>query len=227
VLPLGGSFQWHEYELKIHALPGHTRYAVAVEVTVDGCRVLARGDQEATDGARDPANYYYRNRFGIDDYVASAALYEAVRPDIVVSGHSYPRRVTREYLAQLAVDGRLLADLHRDLLPLDDVDLGAEGFAARIEPYRSTVVPGGVVELDVEVLNPFGRAASAVVQLAVPHGWPDAEPQEASVVPHGTATLRFALRAGPTPQRRARVGVDVTVDGRPFGQQAEALVDVG
>jgi glyoxylase-like metal-dependent hydrolase (beta-lactamase superfamily II) len=225
-LPLGESFPWHEYELTVHPLPGHTLYAAGILVEVDGKRILARGDQESTEGDRDVANYYYRNRFRIDDYVASAELYRALRPDVIVSGHWYPRHVTDEYLDRLAGDARRLAELHRELLPLDEVDLGAEGFAARIEPYRSTVARGGEIALDVSVRNPFDRDETAVVRLAVPAGWPEPAAQEVALPPLGEAVLRFALPAGAAPARRARVAADVTVGDTPFGQQAEALVDV-
>jgi glyoxylase-like metal-dependent hydrolase (beta-lactamase superfamily II) len=226
-LPLGETFRWHEYELTVHPLPGHTLYAAAISFEVDGKRVLARGDQESNEGGRDVANYYYRNRFRIDDYAASAELYRTVRPDLIVSGHWFPREVTDGYLEQLLEDGRRLAELHRELLPLAEVDLGAEGFAARIEPYRSTVEPGGEVALDVTVRNPFDRAASAVVRLAVPDGWQEPAAQEVALPPLAEASLRFSVAAGERPARRARVAADVTVGGRLLGQQAEALVDVG
>ena len=83
-LKLGETVSWHEYELTVHPLPGHTLYAAAIEVEVDGKRVLAIGDQHSTEGQRDVANYYYRNRFRIDDYVASAELFRRLRPDVLV-----------------------------------------------------------------------------------------------------------------------------------------------
>jgi len=226
VLPLGKTFAWREYELTAHAQPGHTLYAAAIEVEVDGKRVLAIGDQQATEGQRDVANYYYRNRFRIDDYVASAALYRRIRPDVIVSGHWYPREVTDEYLERLERDGRRLAELHRELLPLEEVDFGAEGFGARIEPYRSAVAAGGTVELEVAVLNPFDREETASVRLVVPAGWPEPEARELVLAPHAEGVMRFSVVAG-APASRARVGADLTVGGVPFGQQAEALVDVG
>jgi glyoxylase-like metal-dependent hydrolase (beta-lactamase superfamily II) len=224
-LPLGETFRWHEHALTVHALPGHTLHAAAISFEVDGKRVLVRGDQEATEGDRDVANYYYRNRFRIDDYVASAELYRALRPDVILSGHWYPRWVADGYLDRLAADGRRLAELHRELLPLDVVDLGAEGFAARIEPYRSTVAPGGGLGFDVTVRNPFDREETAAVRLVVPAGWDEPAVQDVALAPRGEAVVRFAVAAG-GPARRARVAADVTVGGTPFGQQAEALVDV-
>jgi glyoxylase-like metal-dependent hydrolase (beta-lactamase superfamily II) len=226
-LPLGTPFRWQEYELTLHELPGHTLYAVAISFEVDGKRVVAGGDQYATEGEKPVLNYYYRNRFQVDDYVRSAELYRRLRPDIVVSGHWFPLDVTDEYLDRIEADGTRMAALHRELLPLDDVDFGAEGFGARIAPYRSTVRAGETIELEVEVRNPFGRDEAAVVRLAVPDGWQASPEQaEAPLEPHGTGVVRFAVRPADAAVRRARVGADLTVGGVPFGQQAEALVDV-
>jgi glyoxylase-like metal-dependent hydrolase (beta-lactamase superfamily II) len=226
-LPLGEPFTWHEYELTVHPLPGHTLYAVAVAVEVDGKRVVAVGDQQAVEGERTILNYYYRNRFRIDDYVASAELYRSLRPDIIVSGHWFPRDVTNEYLDGLLADGKRLAELHRELLPLDDVDFGAEGFGARIEPYRSTVQAGEELTLDVTVRNPFGRDDVATVRLATPDAWQvSPEEHELPVAAHGVAVARFVVRPAEAPVRRARVAADLSVGGTQFGQQAEALVDV-
>ena len=224
VLPFGEPVRWHEYELRIHELPGHTLYAAAVEVEVDGKRVLATGDQQSG-GERPVLNYQYRNRYRLDDFVESAELYLRLRPDVIVSGHWPPQEVTTELLEGLLEDGRRLAELHRDLLPLAELDLGAEGFAARIEPYRSVVRAGEEVNLQVLLRNPFDRKAVATVRLAVPAGWPEPPAQEASLAPLAEGVLRFELAPGAR-ARRARVAADVTVDGVALGQQAEALVDV-
>jgi glyoxylase-like metal-dependent hydrolase (beta-lactamase superfamily II) len=201
-------------------------YAAAIGFEVDGKRVLATGDQQGGDrGGSDVLNYQYRNRFRIDDFVASAELYRELRPDLLIPGHWPPREVTDEYLDRLLADGQRLAELHRELLPLEDVDFGAEGFGARIEPYRSQAAAGDAIELDVTIRNPFARAATAAVALALPRGWSAVPSQETELAPLGEATLRFRVTTG-TPTRRARIGADLTVGGVPFGQQAEALVDV-
>lgn len=229
-LPLGEPFAWREYELAAYPLPGHTLYAAAILVEVDGRRVLATGDQQALAGGPDGPdilNYQYRNGFRIDDFVDSARLYRSLAPDVIVGGHWLPREVTPGYLDRLLADGERLAELHRELLPLEDVDFGAAGFGARIEPYRSVVPAGGTVELDVVIRNPLHSGATAVVSLAVPPGWPEPAPQEVDLEPNGTAVVRFAVTTGSDPVRRARVAADLTVADRRFGQQAEALVDVG
>jgi glyoxylase-like metal-dependent hydrolase (beta-lactamase superfamily II) len=226
-IAFGAPITWHEYEITTYPLPGHTLYAAAIGFEVDGKRVLATGDQQAVAPDRDIPNYQYRNRFRFDDFVASAKLYRSLRPNLIVGGHWPPREVTDGYLDRLLADGKRIAELHRELLPLDDVDFGAEGFGARIEPYRSSVRAGDVVELGVTVRNPFDRPDEASVRLVVPEGWSvSPEAQDVPVPTLGQATVRFRVSTGATPVRRARVAADLTVGGTPFGQQAEALVDV-
>jgi hypothetical protein len=222
---------WREYELTTYALPGHTLYAAAICFEVDGLRVLATGDQQAGGEGPDSRavlNYQYRNRFRYDDFTRSAELYLSLKPDLMISGHQFPLEVTDAYLEQLLEDGRRLAQLHREVLPLEDADFGAGGFGARIEPYRSTLRDGQGLELDVTVRNPFDRPDIASVELVVPDDWsatPDRH--EVRVAGHGEVTLRFHVSPnGAGPVARARVAADLTVGGVPFGQQAEALVNV-
>jgi glyoxylase-like metal-dependent hydrolase (beta-lactamase superfamily II) len=230
-LPFGESFRWREYEITVHPLPGHTLYAAAIEFEVDGRRVVATGDQQ--DGrwvageTPEYLNYQYRNGFRFDDFVESAALYRRLKPDLLISGHWLPRPVTDDYLDELARAGAEVARLHRELLPLDEVDFGAGGFGARIDPYQSTVGAGQHLDIGVTVHNPFRHAAEAVVTIVVPEGW-SAEPSSRRVPlePGGEARSAFSVRAGPEPARRARLAADLTVGDRRFGQQAEALVTV-
>lgn len=231
-LAFGAPFRWREYEITAHELPGHTLYAAAYELEVDGRRVLATGDQQdfgfATEGRREFLGYNYKNRFRIDDYAASAELYLRLAPELMISGHWPPHVVEPGYLEANLEIGRELAGVHRDLLDLDEIDLGAEGIAARIEPYRPVVAAGETVELEVSVLNPFGRSESAIVRLIGPVGWEIDPPEHRlELVPHGRGEARFRVHpvaAGPI--RRARIGADVMVGETPFGLQAEALIDV-
>jgi glyoxylase-like metal-dependent hydrolase (beta-lactamase superfamily II) len=231
-VPFERAIRWHEYELTFHELPGHTLYAAAIEFEVDGRRVLATGDQQNglwVPGERpEILNYQYRNGFRVDDFERSAALYRRVAPDLLISGHWQPRPVTEEYLDMLADKGATVARLHRELLPLDAVDFGAGGFGAAIEPYQSTVTAGDLLSFEVLVRNPFDRPNEACVQLAVPAAW-SADPPEGrtTLEPKGEGRISFTVR---TPAgagvRRARIGAELTVGDRRFGQQAEAVVTV-
>jgi glyoxylase-like metal-dependent hydrolase (beta-lactamase superfamily II) len=226
VLQLGEPFRWHEYELTAHALPGHTLYAAGIEFEVDGRRVLATGDQYGMDGPRAILNYQYRNRFRRRDFLQTASLVRTVQPDLLIGGHWLPREVTEDYVDGMERDAARLALLHDELFP--EESFGEAGFGARIEPYRSTVAAGEQVELEVTARNPFDHEANVVVSLAIPDGWsaqPSAESAE-QVEALGEAVLRFVVEPAPKPTRRARIAAELVVDGVPFGQQAEALVDV-
>jgi glyoxylase-like metal-dependent hydrolase (beta-lactamase superfamily II) len=230
-VPLGRPVRWHEYELTFHELPGHALHAIAVEVEVDGMKVIATGDQQDgrwVEGERPEfLNYQYRNRFDFDDFVRSAELYRRLRPDLMISGHWLPRPVTDDYLDHLDAAARELAGLHRELLPLETVDFGSTGFGAFIEPYRPIVAPGASVPIEVVARNPFGKAADVCIQLVVPPGW-SAEPAERVVRIAGRRERRLGFRVGVgrEPVRRARIAADLTVGGVRFGQHAEALVTV-
>lgn len=228
----GQTMRWREYDLTFHPLPGHTLYANAIFFEVDGQRVVASGDQQdggwdEADQQRELLNYQYRNRFRIDDFTRSARLYRQLRPDLLVSGHWRPRRVDGAYLDMLRDRGQRLADLHRELLPLEDADFGAEGFGARIEPYKSVLAPGERLDLTVTVKNPFACAETVTVELVLPAGWAADPPRQELVVEAlAEAGLSFKLITDGMPVRRARVAAELDVGGYAFGQQAEALVTV-
>jgi glyoxylase-like metal-dependent hydrolase (beta-lactamase superfamily II) len=221
-LPLDQPIAWEEYTLTLHPLPGHTRYAVAIEFEVDGQRILATGDQyQGDDGLA--WNYVYQNRYAIGDYAATAELYKRLRPDLILSGHWQPLRVTAEYLQKIAEDGQVLDRLHRELLP-DVPDFGAEGFLARISPYQVTARSGDRIPFEVEIRNPFARSEEAIIRVVAPVGW-EVEPEQQIVQVTGVQRFSFNVTSpAGLAVRRARLAVDLTIAGQRFGQQAETLV---
>jgi glyoxylase-like metal-dependent hydrolase (beta-lactamase superfamily II) len=226
VLPLGAPVQWEEHTFTLHALPGHTRYAVAIALDVDGRRVLIGGDQyQGDDGLG--LNYVYHNGFEFDDYVASAALYERLAPELILTGHWPPLEPPAGYFDELRRRGAALARLHRELLPPEVATLGAEGFAATIRPYQASLPAGVPIALEVTVRNPFSTPARAELRLAAPAGWKLPEPPTLLDLPAaGEASATIEILPAPVAVRRARVAADLSVNGMPLGQQAEALISV-
>nr|WP_249315868.1 MBL fold metallo-hydrolase [Bacillus sp. FJAT-49711] len=223
-LPLNQKIKWEEYEFTIHEQPGHTLYAVAIDFVVDGKRVLAIGDQYQGDGAE--YNYVYHNKFRIHDYVDSAHLYKSLKPDILISGHWDPIQVTEEYLMEIEEKGEKLEELHKSILPLDEVDFGAEGFGVCITPYQSFVKAGDTFTILVEVINPFKNEEIVTVELVTPQDWRIAEKlfkrnvlSKKSISFSTTITIPSVAFS-----YRERIAVDLTVGNRRFGQHAEALV---
>jgi glyoxylase-like metal-dependent hydrolase (beta-lactamase superfamily II) len=228
-LPTGVPIGWEEYEISLFDLPGHTLYACAIAFQADGLKIVASGDQQGTVPGRSAEwlNYTYRSRFRHQDFRRSAELYRQLGADLLISGHWAPRYVDDQYLTMLFERGVALEKAHEALLPLETFDLGAEGAAAWIRPYRSIVEPGSAVMLEVEVRNPFDRRATAEVELVIPSGWV-ARPASARIrlETRGSGRRSFAVQVGSNDVRRARIACDVTVGGRRLGQVAEALVTV-
>jgi glyoxylase-like metal-dependent hydrolase (beta-lactamase superfamily II) len=230
VLPLGQPIEWEGYTLTLHPLHGHTTYAVAISLEVDGRRVVVAGDQyQASEQLLAPTlwNYVYRNGFALDDYRASAALFRRLDPQLVLTGHWRPFAVQPDYFASLDEQGETLARLHRDLLLDADLAGDPEEGIALIRPYQLTAQAGEAIELHVTVRNPHPTATRAELRLALPDGWEVAEEAiGVALPPTGEATRAFHVTPHGPPARRTRIAVDVALDGKPLGQQAECLISV-
>jgi glyoxylase-like metal-dependent hydrolase (beta-lactamase superfamily II) len=225
-LPLETPIPWEEYTLTVHALPGHTRHAVAISFNADGERVLVAGDQySGSDGLG--LNYVYGNGFEVSDYVRSAELYARLEPTLILTGHWEPQRVQPGYFAAILERGRKLERLHRELLPERAVKLGSSGFVARLEPYQLFVAPLQPFTLEVVVGNPFERAVNARLELIAFGEFTLEEPvQTVRLEALGEARLEFTVCATAQAVSRARFTVDVTLDDERFAQVGEALVSV-
>ncbi|MFI7698550.1 MBL fold metallo-hydrolase [Nonomuraea sp. NPDC049480] len=231
VLELGETVRWREYEITVHDLPGHTLFAAAYEFVVDGHRVLATGDQQDFSGIRgerqEILNFQYKNRFRIEDYRKSAALYRRLRPELMISGHWRPRWVDDDYLHMITERGEELVALHYDLLPLDRLDLEADGVLCRLTPYYTAVPAGGEFVLTATVRNPFPDKVVATIEPIVPPGWEREQGSLTLRIPGGgMEQVHLRLGADVVPRRRVRLAVDLTLGDLRLGQHAEALVDV-
>jgi glyoxylase-like metal-dependent hydrolase (beta-lactamase superfamily II) len=227
VLAAGEVVQWEEYTFEVYPLPGHTRYASAIAFTVDGKRVLATGDQhKGPEGIG--WNYVYQNRFEVTDYADSAELYARLAPDLILPGHWDPLWTAPGYFEYLRERGTILAQLHRDLLPVETISLGGEGFAARIRPYHFQGKAGRPIEYRVEVRNPLPEEALMIARLVLPSTWQAAESEKQVRLASGAVgEVAFAVTPPEhTIGQRFRLAVDLTAGSKRLGQQAEALVDL-
>ncbi|AZH79324.1 hypothetical protein CSX12_13155 [Microbacterium sp. Y-01] len=227
-LASGESFRWREYEIVVHDLPGHTQYAVAYEVRVDGRTYLVTGDQQdglGAPGSPDDLNYQYRNIFQPGDYLRSAELFARVRPDVMLSGHWNPREVDDEYIAMIRAQGEQLVEIHDRLLVDFDEQNPTTGFLARISPYLPTFDPDGGATVQVHVTNTAPGPVSAEVRLVLPEA-AVAHPQHVTVTiegrAEGVATFRVQLLRPVAVQ--TPLAADIVLDGRHIGQHAEALI---
>lgn len=231
VLELGETVRWNEYGITVHEQPGHTLYAAAFEVRVDGVTVLFTGDQQENLGVpgerREILNYQYRNGFRVGDYRRSADLYKRIAPGLLASGHWEPRVVDPGYLDYLAEEGQFVVDIHNALLPFEELNLPADTIFARITPYRSKVERGGAMTMTAEVHNPNLSPAETIVRPVVPLGWRSSpESSTRTLAANERAWFDFRVEVDELVNPRAIVAVDVSIGPLRLGQAAEAIVSV-
>jgi len=239
-LPLGRRFQWEDVAITLHPMTGHTEFSTLLCLEIDGCRVAHTGDQlffldpaspqlVAPDRGGVFTNHVYRNGLALGGYADFVARLREFQPEWVLSGHFRPYRPDALGWARLEAAARTFDEAHRAIMVLEDdvAHFGADSVAAKIAPYQATVSAGGAaIPLGGWVLNPYNRPATADVRFAGPAGLEAAavrvalEPRR-RVAFTSTLMARAGCRSG-----RHLLTLDLTVDGRPFGQVAEAWVSV-
>jgi hypothetical protein len=173
-------------------------------------------------------NHVYKNGLDLGCYLATVDQLESVRPDLVITGHTQPFAVTDGWYREIRRGAEAFDDLHRKLMILgdDETHFGAESQGGKLKPYRLHLPDGGSAVMDGWVLNPLPRAATAHVRLLLPDGWTAGE-VDIELGPREQKTFKLQLTpAADAVCRRQPVALDLTVDGQPFGQVAEALVTV-
>ncbi len=224
VVPLGEALSWEEYTLTLYPQPGHTTYAVAIALEVDGKHVLAIGDQYAG-GAEAQWNYVYNNGFALGDYSESAALYRQLQPDLILSGHWEPYWTEPSYFDQLDERAEVIATLHRDLEFPRDWDTPSWQPLYRLKPYQIEIRRGETFGLEVTVFNPMSEAVEVTVRLQLPYGW-QAKPEEIGRTVAGKTEEFFVFTVDPPGDVgwRFRVGAEVYLGSGRLEPQGEMLV---
>jgi len=234
VLPVDGSVQWQEYTFHFAPMSGHTRFAALIGFEADGRRFAHTGDQYffqkgVTDWANNPVmqNHVYRNGALLDGYRQSGDWMCRWRPEIVLSGHQPAMFTDDAYFQRISDWSTEYAELHQRAMVLGDEELhfNLDSWGGWIRPYRTHLKSPGPARVTVTVRNPYPHAAELEVVMAVPRGW---EGSRATLSAGPRAEVSCELSFSPdAPCRRRPIAVELTANGRRFGQVAEALVTVG
>lgn len=233
-LPLDQPVQWEEYTFHLAPMNGHTRFASLIGFEADGMRFAHTGDQYMylVDGSGefdrfDRHNYVFRNGSLLDGFGQSGAWLLQWRPDVVLSGHWATTYTNKKFFDFIEAYQREYEQIHRRMMPLDEdqVHFNVDSWGGWIWPYRNLQSKPCKTTVSVTVRNPYPHVAALDVRLVGPAGWVgtavqfNAKPRsevacELSITPDG-------------PCRRQPFAAELTANGRPFGQVAEALMTVG
>ena len=233
-LPLQEPVQWQEYTFHFAPMNGHTRFSALIGFEADGKKFAHTGDQyffqEGTGNWANnliQQNHVYRNGALLDGYAQSGRWLLSWRPDIVLTGHVLPMYTDESFFSLVDDWTRQYEQLHRTTMVLDDDDIhfNLDSWGGWIWPYRVHLTEPGPATVTVTVRNPYPRQIPIHVKLVGQRGWQG----EATTV-EAKAREEVSCQLSITPDatcRRQPFAVELTADGRPFGQVAEALMTVG
>lgn len=227
--------QWEEYEFHFAPLSGHTRFATLIGFEADGKRYAHVGDQyffQHDDLPPSHANpispsFVYSNGALLNGFTQSAEWLRKWRPDIVIGGHVNPIYTNEEFFDITDDYGREYRHSHEQAMSLGDEDMHFNLDSCRgwIWPYRLHLPVPGPAKVCVTVRNPLPHTALLDVRLVGPDGW---KGSSASISATPRAEVSCQLQIIPAGFcRRQPFVLELEVEGRRFGQVAEALLTVG
>ncbi len=228
--PLGDrdTFEWKGFKLTAFDFPCQTIYHDGLLVERDGYKVFFSGDGFSSRSFSDVCSAN-RNFSGRDvGFERCCKLLLEIQPDILMTAHWGPLRMTPEYLRTFIEKLQAREEIYRKLFPYDDVNFGLDPRWIRAYPFRQKAAAGATVEIEARVLNHAAKAKKVRVGLNLPAGWKAVREAGWLTIPARTEG-RIGLRAvapGSGAHRRQVLGLSAVVDGRPLGEFAAAIVDL-
>jgi hypothetical protein len=215
-------------------MSGHTRFASLIGFEADGKRFAHTGDQYFFVGQDGPysrrgrqQNHVYRNGALLDGFDQSGGWLLEWRPEIVIRGHQLPLITDPEFFEQIGEWIKDYRGLHERVMPLgeEQTHFNLDSWGGWIWPYRTHLAAPGQARVSVTVRNPYPREAELTVRLVGPKGW---EGSEATLSASAREEVSCELQIVPDgPCRRRPFAMEMSCEGRRFGQVAEALITVG
>lgn len=229
----GETFVWEGHRFTVDWMPGQTEFALCLHAEIDGRRVAFTGDNIFGD-PDDPAQTGHEavvahNSAVLEEgYLYGAEYLTRLRPDLLVGGHSFVMDRPAAFIERYRRWAYAMRDAFRALSAEDDYRYGFDPFWVRAEPYRVRLAPGGTTELKVWVRNFRSVVQNHRVAFAAPAGLA-IEPAvlEGELAPESRRAFRVRVRARAEAVAGVHlVGLDVTLDGRRYGQWFDFVVGV-
>ena len=223
----GQTINWKNFKLTAYYFPGQTLYHDGLLAEKDGQKVFFTGDSFANWGVDD---YCSQNRCftGRDTgYEKCFQILLDTRPDILMAAHWGPLPVSPEYLRKSLDLFREREKICNRLFPHKNGNFGTDPCWIRAYPYRQTVFPGSLVEMEARVMNHSADPMKVQITLNLPEGWKsDGIAGEAQIPARTEGRVRFRATAPSLPDRRRHVlGLSAVIDGKSVGEFAEAIVN--
>jgi len=229
----GERFTWEGYQFTVDWMPGQTEFALCLNAMIDGRRVAFTGDNifgnpdDPTQTGHE-AMVAHNSAILEEGYIYAGEYLKRLKPDILIGGHSFVMDRPAKFIERYRRWAYEMRDAFQDLSAEKDYRYGFDPFWVRAEPYRVSVAPGQRVEVQLHVRNfQQGRQAHRL-EIHTPPGLA-AEPAvlegRLAGQARGSFPIVFKALPGVSPGVHL-VALDVTLDGRRYGQRFDAILNV-
>jgi len=228
----GESFEWEGYKFTVDWMPGQTEFALAVRGVIDGKTVVFTGDNifgdpEDVRHTGHEAVVAHNSSILEEGYILGAEYLSRVKPDLLMGGHSYVMDKPAAFIERYRRWAYDMRDAFKGLIAEDDYRYGYDPFWVRVEPYRVKIKPGETKPLTVHVRNFRPRPQEHSIAFGAVGLTVEPPALVGTVAPVSKASYKVDLHAAEDAAAGVHiVGLDVTLDGRPYGEWFDFIVDV-
>lgn len=229
----GEHFRWEGYRFTVDWMPGQTEFALCLNGIIDGRKVAFTGDNIFGD-PDDPsqtgheAMVAHNSAILEEGYIYGAEYLSRLKPDLLVGGHSFVMDHPAAFIERYRNWSYQMREAFQGLSSDPDYRYWFDPFWVRAEPYRITLQPGETKSLALYVRNFRSHQQIHRIELHVPPGL-RAEPAvfEGRLAAGSRRQFPVTITAAADASPGVRiVGLDVTLDGRPYGERFDFVVEV-
>lgn len=229
----GERFTWEGYEFTVDWMPGQTEFALCLHGVIDGRKVAFTGDNIFGD-PDDPtqtgheAMVAHNSAILEEGYMYAGEFLKRLNPDILIGGHSFVMDRPARFIERYRRWSFEMRDAFRALSSEPDYRYWFDPFWLRAEPYRIEVRAGENARVMLHLRN-FNRGDQAHrIEIHAPPGLV-AEPAVLLGRLPGKSHLGFPVQLRVAPDAATGVhlvALDVTLDGRRYGERFDMVVGV-
>jgi glyoxylase-like metal-dependent hydrolase (beta-lactamase superfamily II) len=229
----GETFQWEGYRFRVDWMPGQTEFALCLHGLIDGRKVAFTGDNLFGD-PEDPqqtgheAMVAHNSAILEEGYIHGAEFLKRLQPDLLVGGHSFVMDRPAAFIERYRKWSYKMRAAFQALSPDQDYRYWFDPFWVRAEPYRVALRPGQAASVSLQVRNFRERRQNHRIEIHTPPGLV-AEPSVLVGTLARESRRSFPIRiqaAADAPPGVRIIALDVTLDGRRYGEQFDLVVGV-
>jgi glyoxylase-like metal-dependent hydrolase (beta-lactamase superfamily II) len=229
----GESFTWEGHRFTVDWMPGQTEFALCLHGMIDGRKVAFTGDNIFGD-PDDPrqtgheAMVAHNSAILEEGYLYAGEYLKRLQPDILIGGHSFVMDRPAQFIERYCRWACEMREAFRELSSELDYRYWFDPFWVRAEPYRLALRPGDSAEVELRVRNFLRHRQTHRLAIHTPPGVV-AHPAvlEGELAGNSRGSFPIRVRAAPDAAKGTHLlAMDVTLDGRRYGERFDFIVQV-